>query len=290
LDLKRNFRTILFFLAVSSKIFPFEMGAMFHIENLSFKKDRTVAETGFSSSDLTWGLSSVIAHSTPDKWGFDIKFDSNLPLRNILYSYLTFSTEYFNFKIGPTLGLFNSTEEIIKFGLSGEVLVEYPGKIFLSMGGITTPGGDLTKSGEYLQTGGNIVFGFYVPNAICSFYISTKRYTEKISSGKSIDKMNEYYFNIKIFEKNIAYKINIKIGYQRLIKEFTGTFTTKNIVNSIILGTALDIEISNYLVLRFDIDNSLYSFGQENLTGTNMKKYFFKISSGFLLDISAMKK
>lgn len=277
---------IIFFILTASASLPaLEVNAGLRIENISFKNDRTKTETTFDGLAFPWGLSISVNHVISDNLIMEAGYDNDPILRNISYALFSFQNQYFSVGVGPFLGVFNASTYIPKLGLSTSAVLSLPGLLFVSFraDNIMT----LIQSDNYIQELNEITFGFYVPNAICSFTILTKQFTDNTALPRIIDKATRYSFQVDVFQKNVPYRLILSFAYENMFRDFLETTTTtKHTLNSIIMGTAFDLDIKDNLVFTCDLEGSIYTFGQDELLGVSSNdKFLFRLYTGVKMNL-----
>jgi hypothetical protein len=264
--------------------FCLEIGATFRIENISFRHDRRSTDTGFNGRQFPLGCSVFINHKFSENLILETKYAYDEILRNKLTGIIIYKGNFFAFGVGPFLGFFNTSQYFPKFGVSSLFRLEWPGVIFAEIFITTTILNELKKSGNYLQENSKFTFGFYVPSVICSFDIITKRFVQLKSGEKISDVQRQYIFTADIFRKNVPFKIKISLGYQNLKKTFDNSSSIEHTLNSILIGTRLDLEVTDALSLLIDLQASLYTFGADELAGLSNPGpggFLFRVITGF---------
>ena len=199
---KRFFLTILLFIISVTAIPSWEVGTSIHLTNLAFLKTRTSDVTNFSGMNFPWGIDAYLNHSVTDKIGIHTGYYMDPILRNSFYTHFTFTESFLNLSVGPFFGLFNSRNALLKAGISSSIKLSFPGIIFIQFRTDSSIGGRLVQEGDYLQARNIVKLGFYVPFAICTLGLHTKKYTEKVADGERIDNLYIYSFTTDIFKKN----------------------------------------------------------------------------------------
>lgn len=269
-----------------------EISTEFHIGNLALERNRTSADTTYTGMYFPWGIDVSLAQSINNQIGLSASWIMDPILRNTLYTQFTFRESFINIAVGPFFGVFNASSALLKAGINAIIQVEYPGIVFLRLRADSSIGGRLIETGDYLQERNDIVFGFYVPNAICSLGLTTKKYTEKVSTGETVDRLTEYFFGTEIFQKNVPYKINVRFAYHRLSKTFLEASTTVHGLSSLVVGFRVDVDITRYLTIFARLDSSIYTFGTDALLGvTNPGPggYLFDAGIGCKLDLANLR-
>ena len=264
---KLIFFTVLFLLLIGlSQSFGLEVGALFRLENLSFKTDRARTDASFSGTDLFWGLSIFATHTLSDKFSLEGGFYNDAILRNVTYTLFNYDEQFINLGIGPFFGLLNSATSILNPGISTSIRLAWPGKVFIYFRADNTIGGRLIEAGDYIQERNDISFGFYVYNAICTLNLNTRKFTQQQAGYEVIDSLTNYSFKTDIFQKNIPYRLLFSFSFQTLSKKFTDT-AADHALSSIILGTEVDFQVTDVLGIMLNLESSIYTFGQGELSG-----------------------
>jgi len=272
--------------------FSLEIGAGFHIGNLGFTHERTSDQTGFDGSNYPWGLSLYGTQPIADNFILNSGFYMDPILRNTVYTIFTYRERFFSIGVGPFFGPFNSKTSLLKSGISTSVRIELPGVAFLSFRADSSIGGRLTQDGDYIQERSDASIGYYVRNAICSLNLLTRKYTQKTTSGEVIDSTIEYSFKTDIFQKNIPYKVLLTFGYRKTSKTFIeNNASVSHTLGSILVNTRIDVELTTFLKFIVDLENSIYTFGQDELLGISNPGpggYLFNLNAGFSIDVDKL--
>ncbi len=286
---KLIFFTVLFLLLIGlSQSFGLEVGALFRLENLSFKTDRARTDASFSGTDLFWGLSIFATHTLSDKFSVEGGFYNDAVLRNIAYTLFNYDEQFINLGIGAFFGLLNSTTSILNPGISTSIRLAWPGKVFIYFRADNTIGGRLIEAGDYIQEGNDISFGFYVYNAICTLNLNTRKFTQKQSSYDVIDSLTNYSFKTDIFQKNMPYRLLFSFSFQTLSKKFIGTAVPDHTLSSIIFGTEVEFQVTDALGIMLNLESSIYTFGQGNLSNSRPAGFLFRAYAGFKINFDKL--
>lgn len=286
---------LVLFCSVSAlNTYALTVGAMFDIGNLAFQPNRASTDTTFPGTYYPWGISVIGSQQISDTMSINTGFLQDTVLRNIAYTTVTFQSNYFSVGAGPSLGVFNSTASPLTPGIETSVRIQIPGIVYLSYGGDSTLGSSLVQTGDYLQQRSSVSLGFYIPNAIASANILTKKYTDKTAAGSTIDQLTLYSFQTDIYQKNVPYRVNLTFGYQTLSKTYVaGSTTTVAQLGSIIVGTRLNFRVSDLLNFVADLNSSVYTFGQKALVGLSNpgpNGYLFHLQTGVQVNLDSILK
>jgi hypothetical protein len=290
--MKRVYLFIFVLLTVSTSVFSLEIGADFHIGNLSFAQTRTSDQTTFNGKSLPWGINAYVNHWVNEQIGIHTGYYMDSILKKTIYTHFTYKYSFLQLSVGPFFGLFNSRATLLKSGISTSIKLEFPGIAYIRFRTDSSIGGRIVQTGDYLQERNELAFGFYVPHAICSLGLQTKKYTEKVSTGETVDSLYIYSFSTDVFQKNVPYKVLVTFAFHQLSKTFIETAgTTVHSLNSIVAGFTVDIELADYLTLILGLDSSIYTFGTNALLGvTNPGPggYLFNATAGIKLNMSSI--
>jgi len=234
-----------------------------HGGNITFDKESTALQTDISGTDYYYGLSLFGTQEIDDNITLHAGFKYDPVLRYTTYTRVEFSRDFYQIAVGPFFGIFNTWNPIMKSGISTSIRFDYPGVAFASFRSDSSIAARFTKSGDYMQEHNQLSAGYYIPNAICSLNLTTKRYvTQQTDTIEVDDSFTEYSFDVDIFQKNVPVRVLLSFAYQQLERIYsTGTTDTENQLNSLVFGTRFRIEVSPKISLLAQIDSSVYSFG-----------------------------
>ncbi len=268
-----------------------DLGVSFRLENLGFRTDRPADLVTFTGEDYLWGLSLFGTHTITENFDFETGFYNDNVLRNISYTLFSFRESFLSLGVGPFFGFFNSMSTVLKSGISTAVSVGIPGIAFLTFRADSTIGGRLIEVGDYIQERNDVSLGFYIPNAICTFGLLSKKFiqkqqTEALETLEVVDGLTEYSFRTDVYQKYMPYTVSAKIAYQNITKSYLqDSELTVHSLNSIVLGTKLEIKLINFISIFADLESSIYTFGLEELVGiSNSGSFLFRLNTGVLLD------
>jgi len=262
-----------------------------HGGNLSFDKSSESVEESLSGTEYYYGLSLFGEQPIDDNLTLKAGIEYDPILRYTTYTTFEYARDFYTISVGPFFGLFNSWETIMKSGISTSVRVDFPGKVFASFRSDSSIAARFTKAGDYLQEHNEIIFGYYVPHAICSLNLTTKRYVAQQTDDLEVDdSLTEYAYNVNIFQKNVPVRALLSFAYQKLdrIYSISGTKET-NTLHSLVLGTDFRIELSPAVTLLTMIDSNIYSFGNAGSKALSLPDgigmYMFRAGLGMELSL-----
>ena len=287
----------LLLLTVAASAPALEVGTEFYIGSLAFSDDRTSDEVTLPQV-FPWGGSIDAYQSISDQIGVNIAFDIDPTLNYVSYTLLNYRQQFFAITVGPFFGFFNSRNNILKPGISTGVRADIPGLVFVAFRADSSIGGRLVQEGDYLQERSDVSVGFYVKNAICSVDLLTRGYIYRTATDEVADNYLEYSFNTDLYQKNVPYRILLSFAYQERKKSFIDVTTTARSpidhrLRSIVLGTSLSMQITDWLLVKLGLDSSVYSFGDAGdellaLPTTGIAQYLFNARIGVTVDIDSL--
>jgi len=260
----RIFFTVLFIWSgVNLPLYSVELTTLFHGGSLSFDRESESVETSLSGTDFLYGLSLFGEQSIDDNLTLQAGFVYDPVLRYTTYTTFQYSRDFYTIGVGPFFGLFNSWETIMKSGISTSVRLDFPGIAFASFRSDSSIAARFTKAGDYLQEHNEISVGYYIPYAICSFNLTTKRYVAQQTDTLEVDdSFTEYAYKVDIFQKNVPVRVTLSFAFQQLDRIYSsGGSSETNSLNSLILGTNFRVELFPDVILITMMDSNIYSFG-----------------------------
>ncbi len=275
-----------------------EISTLFHISDISFDKTDTSTVSTFSGTYYPWGISIFGKDNISDDIILKAGVFYDPILRYTTFTLFEYQHSFFKLGLGPFFGLFNTAQTPMKSGISTSVQVEFPGFIYASLKADSSIGSRFIKAGDYIQEFNEIAIGYYIPNAICSFSITSKSFITKQTSTLEVDdSFREYAFKIDMFQKNVPLRTLVSFAYQTVSRTYLvsgATSTTENRLNSLILGTNFTFKVSDGIELITNMESNIYSFGYSDATPLTLANsgpgvFLFRLTTGVSLDLDLLK-
>ncbi|MBT3274311.1 MAG: hypothetical protein HN368_14230 [Spirochaetales bacterium] len=292
---RKSIQLLLLLLISSGGINAIDVGANFQIGNLGFT-NTSASDASTSPILYPWGLTINANQQITESLNLQAGFYRDPVLKNVTYTLLTYSEQFFTIGVGPFFGLFNSSGSLLSPGISTLIKLDLPGLLFVKFRSDSSIGSRLVREGDYLQERSDLTAGVYVLNAIASANLFTKSFTHITAEDEVIDSFVEYSFRTDIYQKNVPYKVILSFAYQTRSKSFTDNITRATVLlelNSIILGTRIDMQVTDYLSVMTNLESSIYSFGSAGaslltLLATGINAYLFNVTAGFTLSVDRL--
>jgi hypothetical protein len=200
------------------------------LNNLTFHPDRVKTAHGesanyrqFSGYPYGFGdfyLKNDISNDVFGVLGFSVHASRDNILRNSIGGSLFANTEFFRMEFGLFLGA-GDRLEIPNAGITGSLEFMYPGIFFLSVNGSSTLGAQFDFTGNNSRESFEFKLGFWLPNVIPAFSISTKNYTDHPEDSIVIyDELVRFHFDVDIFAKNFPVVFRVNVGYEILKRSY----------------------------------------------------------------------
>jgi hypothetical protein len=156
-----------------------------------------------------------------EKFGYNIRFNRDIILQNVLSGSLMIDLDYVNFEFGPFIGILSTPERMMNVGLTGGIGFAYPGIVFLSVKGASTLGTQFEYAGDYSQESGEVVIGCWLPYVIPSVSAGIKSFTKLNKNFILIrDEYIRYQASAEIFAKNFPLTGRLDFGYETLARTY----------------------------------------------------------------------
>lgn len=277
---------VLFLLSAGlTSLSALQITTLAHGGNLSFDKSSETSEDGLSGTDFFYGFSLYGEQPVDENLTLKAGLKYDPILRYTAYTTFQYSRDFYTIAVGPFFGILNSWNPLMKSGISTSVRLDFPGIAYLSFRSDSSIAARFTKAGDYLQENNSIEAGYYIPFAICSVSLNSKRYVSQQTASLEVDdSFTEYAYNIDIFQKNVPVRVMLSFAYQQLERNYSTTIS--NSLNSLILGTRFRIELSPTVTLLARMDSNVYSFGKKNdstalsLPDSGLKQFIFRAELG----------
>ena len=268
-----------------------EIEGRFQLGNLGFSPARGSTDATFAGSDYFWGGSLFLSQNFSSSIQIDAALNRDLIVGNSLSALFQYKTDYFRVGIGPYLGLLNSSSTILKPGISTLLRAEFPGVAFVSLRTDGSLGGQASTEGDYFAQSNEILLGFYVSDsAICAFGLSYKQLSSNQGATTLVDSLTAYSFDVKVFEKNVPYRLDFNFAYQVLLRQYIDNATNPSHgLGSVIAGAGIDIDITRAFALTFGFRTSVLTLGTGVLSGISdigFSPFLFQGSVGFRIVLS----
>lgn len=278
--LRLGIATGLLFLA-SISAFSVDIGAYFDLSRLDFARNRPSDASTLPGDAYIWGIAFSAQQELSDQFSLDLNFESDPVLRNVGYTLISYTDQYFSIRLGPYFGILNTTSSILQSGLSTTVRLYVPGVTALTLRSDNTLSGRLVVPGDYIQEESELSIGFFAPNVIPAAYVRSKRYTWQTEDGEAIDALTAYGLQADIFEKNVPYGVVLDFSYQDVKRSYVEEETTTHAYGALVLGTDLSVDLLERFSLLLDLETSLYTFGLDDLLGeVSGDEFLFRLRAG----------
>jgi hypothetical protein len=268
-----------------------ELSTRFDLGNLGFDPDRAAADPTYPGTAWYWGGTVEVTHGFSERMALRAGFSRDTVLRNMAYAMIYYNLEYLSMGLGTIQGFNNTGGATLKPGLASSVQLTIPGVMFTRLLFDYSLGSVLLEDGDYSQNRNELSVGFYVPNAICSLILESKKfYEQRTATLDVVDSLLRYSFQADIFQKNAPYRLLFSLAYETLQKKFfDGATNPVHTLNSLKAGVELSVDLARFLTIMFGLDSALLTMGDGLLSGVQNPAYLFQAYSGFTLNFENMK-
>lgn len=268
-----------------------ELSTRFDLGNLGFDPDRVKTDATYPGTAWYWGGTVEVTHGFSERMALRAGFSRDTVLRNMAYAMIYYNLEYLSMGLGTIQGFNNTGGATLKPGLASSVQLTIPGVMFTRLLFDYSLGSVLLEDGDYSQNRNELSVGFYVPNAICSLILESKKfYEQRTATLDVVDSLLRYSFQADIFQKNAPYRLLFSLAYETLQKKFfDGATNPVHTLNSLKAGVELSVDLARFLTIMFGLDSALLTMGDGLLSGVQNPAYLFQAYSGFTLNFENMK-
>lgn len=280
---------LLLLLLTSTPLLAGDIESTAHFGNIGFlwsAVDPIAAGTTFPATNWNYGATVSYTDQLAENFTFKAQYSTDTILRHLVKGYLSFQTGILTITGGPILGVFNSVAMPIKGGIAVGLSLKLPGILIAEFSSEASMGAGLYTAGDYIQEAGRIAAGFYVPNAICTASVYTRKYYNALTATtRIIDSSVLYNFNVDVFKKGVPYRLIVDLGYEDIARSYADT--TVDQLASIILGAKVHAIINSTVSLNIGGRFSVFSFGMQQLElrGPPPASLLFQSSAGVVIHL-----
>lgn len=288
--MKRNIVVVAFFAVFIASGATMEIESVAGFGNVSFdhSEDGPQSATAADYEPKLYAFGSLtISDRLNDILDFQAGFERDAILRTLIFTNIGFTSDYFRLTVGPFFGPFNSEGALLTSGLSASLRLELPGVAFALFRADSTLGAGLTSPGDNVQERNEISVGFWAPNSVVSFRISSQTFTLREDRSLDIaDERKRYEFLADVYKKNVPYTASLNIGYQSLSRSYIGqTDTAEDELRSAIVGLEVGVQISSTLRVMTGVEGALYSWGAGDLGSPTANTALFTARFGVTISM-----
>jgi hypothetical protein len=260
----------------------------FQLGNLGFTPTRASTDATFTGADAFWAGSLSFRRDISSSIQVEAALRRDLIVGNSISAVLQYKSDYFRVAMGPYLGLLNSASNILKSGITTLLGAEIPGVAFITLRTDSSLGGQASTNGDYFAQSNGITLGFYIrDSAICSFGLSYQQMASTPGDTELVDSLMVYSFDVRVFEKNVPYRLDFNAAYQVLSRQYVGISSVG--LGSVILGTGIDLIFTPSFALILGFRTSVWTLGTgalSSLSGVGFAPFLFEGSAGFRVTLS----
>jgi hypothetical protein len=237
--------------------------------------------TTLTGTDLFWGGRLSIRQDVTSNIQIQAALERDMIVGNSISAIVQYKSDYFRVGVGPYVGFLNSTANILNAGVSTLLGVEIPGVVFLTVQSAGSLGG---LSSVFAQSN-QVLLGFYIrDSAICSFGLLYQQFA--LAAPLLVEGLTAYSFDVKVFEKNVPYRLDFNFAYQQLDGMNSGGSLG---LGSVIVGAGIDLLLTPSFALVLGFRTSVYTVGSGNLQGLldiGFSPFLFQASAGFRVTLA----
>ncbi len=249
--------------------------------DLSENSPLSAAEESFDP--LLHGFGSLtITDRINDAFDLSAGFERDPILRNTVFTRVAFGQDYFRLTLGPVFGPFNAEGTVLNGGISAGLRLEVPGIAFVTFRTDSTIGAGLSVPGDYVQERNEVGVGFWTPNIVMTFRISSRSFTVRDTRELDIiDDCTRYELIADVYKKNVPYTATVNLGYQALSRSYVAAAdTVADELRSAIVGIEFGVRATPVLGLMAGTEAALYSWGVEGLGNPDANVALFTVRLG----------
>ncbi|MDR0601737.1 MAG: hypothetical protein LBG42_05085 [Treponema sp.] len=210
-------------------------------------------------------------------------------LRNRVTGGVELDFSFIRIEAGAVLGPFNTGEKPLNPGASGGLTLEWPGILFGTIRGSSTLGSSLSVPGDYIQETGEIALGFWVPNVVCTFSLSSAAFSSRFNETLIVkDERTRWQFSADVHAKNVPYTIIVNMGYQSLERSCVPAApgpVESDELRLVYLGIEGTWRVIPGVQILAGAEMPVYSWGKTPMPAPNLNTTLFTARAGVILTL-----
>ena len=268
-------------LAAPAAALDIEASAFFGNLGLPWAGEAPISGAQFPSDGWIYGGEAGFTEELGEGLSLYAGYETDPTLRHVVKGIISYESGIASISAGPRVGVFNTAQTPLKAGIEIGFRLDAPGVAYFSVDTSSSMGVGLASEGDYSQEYSDIAAGWYVYNAICSFSMTTKRFTRVLSSGEPlVDASNDYLFTVDTYKKGAPYRVLTELGYRTMTRSYPDETTDG--LGAVVLAAEISADVSPTLTLVAGLDSGVYVFGIESLAGRGpaSSSFMFNASLG----------
>ena len=202
-------------MVVPAAALDLEASAFFGNLGLPWAGEEPLTGAQFPSDAWIYGGKAGFTDELGEGLSLYAGYETDPTLRHVVKGIISYESGMASISAGPRVGVFNTAQTPLKAGIEVGFRLDAPGIAFFSVDTASSMGVGLASAGDYSQEYSDISAGWYVYNAICSFSMTTKRYTRVLASGEPlVDASNDYLFSVDTYKKGAPYRVLTELARQ----------------------------------------------------------------------------
>ncbi len=265
-----------------------ELTLGFTLGNQEFAVDRSPANAELESDLYQAGFELSGVTSLPYQLGLLYGIERDLRLRTLGYVGLRYSDDRVFFSVMPIVGLLNSSGRPVSPGVQsslGFYVLDRAEVEFSLMRPFLT---NLSDEGDNNQSMDSIRGAIFFDGYLLGAEWLRTIYRERETAFLRASQVQEYAVYTEIFQKNVPYRVTLRLAYQdRLVKfEDTGV---KVQTGSIVFGPSILMQHSPGLSSTIGINAALFTLGREELAGESISdEFMYTMNLGLVIDLTRL--
>lgn len=277
---------LLFSTSLSAQATELTLG--FTLGNQEFGVDREPDSLDLETDRYLAGFELSGVSSLPYELGLLYGIERDLQLRTLGYVGLGYRDDRVFFSVMPTMGLLNSSGLPVAPGVKSSIgfYVFDRGEVEFSLMRpfLTSLSDEGDNNQSYDSVRGAVFFDGYLLGA--EWFRSI--YREREAAFLRVSLMQEYALYTEIFQKNIPYRVTLRVAYQDRILEFQDS-GVKVQTGSLVFGPSLMMLHRPGLSSSIGLNAAIFTFGRSDLAGESIGDTFiYTMNLGLVLDLSRL--
>jgi len=265
-----------------------ELTLGFTLGNQEFAVDRSPNNLELESDLYLAGFELSGVTGLPYQLGLLYGIERDLRLRTLGYVGLRYRDDRVFFSVMPTMGLLNSSGRPVSPGVKSSLGFHVLDRAELEFSLMRPFLTQLSDEGDNNQSQDSIRGAMYFDGYLIGAEWLRSIYRERETAFLRVSQVQEYALYTEIFQKNVPYRVTLRVAYQDRMLKFVDT-GVKVQTGSIVFGPSILMQHSPGLSSSIGMNAAIFTLGREELAGESIgDEFMYTMNLGLVIDLTRL--